>query len=376
MATYSSEAKLDKKVKSVRIDSDKIQEFIGLIRSANIVHQSFRVILEGHFLFLVSQWDSFIGSLLRFMYDSKSDMIANSEKTITLSDLRSLKSLDEAQKFIVEAEIESVLRESHSYQIEHLEKKIGVSLQDDKRIWGAFIELTQRRHLIAHSGGRVSTQYIDVCKKNGVDISDDLKPGGKLFVDKEYLLKACDDVIEFGVKIGQVIWRKLESDVKIADLNYHLISYGLLEAGQFGLAIRLLEFFLSKPVKHGEERTKLMAIINLAQAHKWAGDENRCREILEGKDWSATSDDFLLAVAVLRDEFEKAAKIMKDIGSRGLIDQKSYDAWPLFNRFRATKSYTRVYKELFGEKTEVTELGTGSDFTKMSSEERPMVGST
>ena len=65
-----------------------------------------------------------------------------------------------------------------------------------------------------------------------------------------------------------------------------------------------------KAVKHANEEIRRYLVLNRAQAYKWLQDQKHCIEILDEEDWSACSEKLKIAVAVLRDDFEAATKLM------------------------------------------------------------------
>ena len=79
------------------------------------------------------------------------------------------------------------------------------------------------------------------------------------------------------------------------------------------------------------------------------------KEILDKKDWSASSDDFKLAYAVLTDDFEKAYEIMIKIGDNGEVDKSDYKQWPLFNKIRKEVKFKETYQTIFKEEYTVME---------------------
>lgn len=300
-------------------------------------------------LALVSQFDAFLGRLLRVLFLLRPELITSSERTLTLSQLLELGTIESATEYLLEKEIESVLRKSHVEQFSWMENKFSMKLRIGLDSWPVFVELTERRNLFAHANGIVSDQYIAVCKSNGVDLPDDCSRGKELVVTPEYFQCAYACVYEIGVKLSQVLWRKLKPDqLEEADDNLTEVTFDLLVAGKFKLACRLLDFACTTLKKHGSEQSRLMMTINRAQAYKWAGDSKKCRSILDEEDWSACGPQFHLAVAVLEDAHEKAAELMRSIGPNGVMKETQYQDWPLFREFRKTDAFALAYKEVFG----------------------------
>ena len=100
--------------------------------------------------------------------------------------------------------------------------------------------------------------------------------------------------------------------------------------------------------------------MNKAQAYKWAGDDAKAKQIIAAEDWSSSADMFGLAIAVIHNDFDKAAKIMKRIGPEGDPTESSYLNSTLFREFRKTSQFKAAYHHVF-KKSSVTveeELGT------------------
>lgn len=178
--------------------------------------------------------------------------------------------------------------------------------------------------------------------------------GTTLDARREYLINAYKCLFEIGVKLSQVLWRKLKPD-EIADADNALISitFELLVLEKFDLASRLLEFSTKLP-RHSTEVEKRVFLINLAQSYKFTDRKEKCLSTLSTIDWSACSDNFAVCVAVLKDDFDEAAKLMKKIGTDGLIKRHEYIDWPIFRDFRKSTEFSTVYREIFG--VEPTEL--------------------
>ncbi len=70
---------------------------------------------------------------------------------------------------------------------------------------------------------------------------------------------------------------------------------------------------------------------------------------LDSFDWSGSGDDFKLAEAVLREQFDLAKEIMTRIGPKNpFLTEGAYNEWPLFREFRDTEQFCVGYEEVFG----------------------------
>lgn len=89
-------------------------------------------------------------------------------------------------------------------------------------------------------------------------------------------------------------------------------------------------------------------LINLAQSYKFLDKNDQCLSTLSTIDWSACSDNFALCVAVLKDDFEEAARVMKRVGPEGAVKRHEYIDWPVFKEFRKSAEFASTYTEVFG----------------------------
>ena len=310
---------------------------------------------------MISQFDAFLGRLIKAIYYAKPEMLNASEKQLTFANLVQFGSVEAAREFLLEKEIESVLRESHAEHFEWLEKKLDIPLRKGLDIWATFIEMTERRNLFVHTNGIVSSQYITVCKKHHVEIKEDLVVVKKLHASEEYLQEAYEVLFELATKLTHVVWRKLiPSERSIADDKLNEVCYELLKEENYSIAKKVLSFAMELP-KHSSQQDKLIFTINSAIAYKWGGEPEKAKKIISETDWSACNSDFQLATAVLLDKFDDAAKIMRRIGNAGEDSKFYYKDWPVFRDFRHSPQFLETYREVFGEALETVKVSSSSE---------------
>lgn len=299
---------------------------------------------------LVSQYDAFIGRLLRAIFLAKPDLLNASEKTLSFSQVASFPSIQSIRDHVIEKEIEAVLRTSHSDQIKWMENRFGLPLTKGLAIWPQFIELTERRNLFVHTDGIVSSQYLSVCKQNGVALDAETKEGTRLGVPQKYFGQAYCCVFELGVKLGHVLWRKLLPEQReVADGNLVSATYELIDRDDNDLALALLDLACGTIKTHSSEWFQLAFTINRAQAYKWSGNKQECGNILATVDWSAKGDEFKLGDAALREDWGAAVEIVRRIGISGPITKLNYRDWPLFRELRTQPDFLHAYQEIFAE---------------------------
>ena len=299
---------------------------------------------------LVASYETFFGNLIRVILLARPEIISSSDRNLSFRDLVEVGSIESARERIIEREIDEVMRSSLSDQHGWIEQKLVLKIKDGNVLWPGLVEMLERRNLITHTDGVVSSQYLQAAKKFGFEAAD-VKLGDRLDVQGAYLREKIDLVLEFGIKLIQVVWRKilpLQLDSAVGDLNH--VAYELIVDRRFKLAANLLKFGLDEMKKHGTEAARKQMVVNYANAVKMGGDKEAAVKILDKEDWTATNDKYRICVHSVRDEVSDAVKLMKSVADAGLIDASEFRQWPVFETMRAESSFAAEFEKVFGEK--------------------------
>ena len=300
---------------------------------------------------LVSQYDAFVADLLKVLFQKRPERIFTSDRQVTFSEISELDSIEDIRNSIIEKEVEKIIRESHTKQFDSMEKLFGIELRKGLDIWSDFIEITERRNLLAHTNGVVSKQYVSICKNHGVAAGKIQEIGEKLSFTEEYFINAFNVFYEMSLKLAHVLWRKLlPQDIKLSDNHYNSKCYNLIVARNYDIAIKLLDFICDEVKTHSNENILLFMKFNRCNAHRLAKRQDRCRELLDEIDTSALGIEFKLPEAVLRNRFDQAGILMRQIGdTHDVIGKHSYSEWPIFEGFRESNQFLEAYGEIFNE---------------------------
>ncbi len=317
---------------------------------------AFDLLPKNFLVSFVSQYDSFLGDLNKELLVSKPELFNNSDRELKFKDLIEFNTIDDAREFLLEKEIETLLRKSHTEQFDWMINKFNLPLRKNLLIWKDFIEITERRNLFVHNNGTVSNQYIKVCNEHKVDISN-IKVGDILTVSSVYLKNAYAVFYEIGFKLVQVLWRKLlPADLESADTSLINIAYELLIHKKYTLSITLLDFACDTLKNHNSDVNRRIMLVNRALSYKLAGNNEKCISILNKEDWSATGLNFQLAIAILQDKDKEVYQLMKNIGKDSQdFPSYVYGEWPLFEKYREKEDFKNIYKEIFNKELELIE---------------------
>lgn len=309
---------------------------------------------------IVSLYDAYFSKVLRNIFKIKPEILNSCSRQITFSELQSFGSIEAARDYIVEQEINSIMRDSHSAQIEWLESRLNVTLTNFPS-WKNFIEITERRNLLVHADGVVSRQYLKVCERAGCKIENDISIGEKLYVSPSYYDDACAYITEVAVKLTQVAWRKLiPSELEAAENSFINVAYDLLVQKEYKLTELILSISREAAFKKFNSESAYMMQINHAIALKGQEKNEACAALVESIDFSALADKFKLAQAVLLEQYDEATNIMKRLGANSDVGQNQYKYWPLFRWFRKTDKFKAAYEEIFNVPFAITETAVGA----------------
>lgn len=312
---------------------------------------------------IVSIYDAFLGNLIRTMFEIKPDMLNIEDSKFSITDIIEAGDVENLKRKVIEKQVENILRENHVYHFEWLEKKLGIPLRKDLPSFIDFVEITERRNLFVHANGVVSQQYIQKCTEQNVKGIDNIVIGSKLGASISYIYHCYNIFLEIGLKLGQVIWRKLvgKESYEAADDNLIDVSYDLLKEKRYELARVITEFGTHGPIKHEQKSSELVLIVNNALSFYLNGDKEKGKKVLGHSDWSAYNLKFQLARAIILEDYEEAVKLMKKSGKDGEIKKYEY-CWPLFSVFVETTIFKDTFREIFNcefEKAENIEINLG-----------------
>lgn len=301
---------------------------------------------------LVTDFEQLTGGLIKTVLTLRPEIWQSCEESkLAYSEAVAYPSIEALKESLLNRTVEAVLRNGGPSQFRWLESKLGVTLTKDLEEWIPYVELTERRNLLMHSDGCVTDQYIRACQAVGLTWTSKPSIGEQLSMGPDYFLEACTLVLTLGVKLTHVLWRKISpQETELADSNLANIIFDSVKTEKYDAAERLGVFALDTLKKHPDEKVLRMILVNTAQAYKWDGKPEKCRSLLDSRDWRASSDDFKLAVAVLRDDYATVVRLMRQLGkSSEMVTEEAYKTWPLFREERKRDDFLAAYAEVFGQ---------------------------
>jgi hypothetical protein len=262
----------------------------------------------------------------------------------------------------IERSVEHLLHDTRAGQMFTIKKRYNIPDEHviDEQLKSDFFELMERRNLLAHTGGRVSQAYVRACKSSRM--FSNVKVGDIITVDHDYLSAACDTIIKVAVIAATKAWRAcMAGEAAKADNCLAFITYSFLTFEEWRLAQELLRF--ATKLKPSSEQRLLVFTINYAQTFKWLDQEDECLRVLAQQQWEAKDDAFQLSYAVLIDDFDQAADLMRQMrDSPRKVQRSAFEHWPIYRQFRLTEQYAAAYREMWGSDPPPAERESATNF--------------
>ncbi len=109
----------------------------------------------------------------------------------------------------------------------------------------------------------------------------------------------------------------------------------------------MLRFGLHDMKKHGPDKVRKQIVVNYANAEKLAGRMDSAEEILSRDDWSASTNDYVICVAAVRDDIDSVIKLMKSAVEAELLEISAFRSWPVFKNVSSNPKFIEVFEKEF-----------------------------
>lgn len=342
-----SSAKGEKKEK-IKLTISDAKTILGDLQKLEKATTLFK---QNAIVMLVSRFDEYLAKTLSAIYLKDPEKLRSKDKTLSYSEILELDSTQSLLENIITKEIDKFLRESHKQQLSTIDKTHKLGLLENCACWKNFIEITERRNLFVHSGGKVSKQYLQVCGTEEIKIMPSVKNGTQLEVTSEYFEDAINCFYEISIRLTQAILRRLFPDnlsATEADRALNDIGFKLLQDENWKLANIVFDFALNIPKKlrSSDEHYK-MFLINKCIALYWLNQKDAVKQSLDKEDWSSADMKFKIAKAVLHDDFSKAEKMLAMYKKDNPFTEEGFRTWPIFKKFRETNEFKRAFKKIY-----------------------------
>lgn len=297
------------------------------------------LLYKSSFVMLVSYFEFLVSDLIHYFYQAYPESLSGKERSITLKELKLCDDLSEAVNYVVDKEVDSVLRDTLDKKQKYFGKPLGIYIKENIIDWNKLNEVVERRNIIVHNDGKINRRYLKNTDSSVVpEKKKDLKEGKKITVSPNYFASAFHEVLIAGVILIQCCWRKWRKD-DIDSVDSALIKdiYDMLSKEKWTVAERLGLF--SQQCEVCNQSNRLYLDINYCQSLKWQNKKDALQKELKKFDMSILSPKYVLALCALKSD---RVNFYKNVEKAVIVDdmeKENFMEWPLFRELRKDPTY-------------------------------------
>lgn len=333
-STENSES--TKKEFRIKIKAAEVPEFGEHLNSKKKVDNHIQLLYKNSFISLLSTTEWFFSQILHFNYNKFPNSAGIDKKTLTLSDLKSFGSVEDAEKYLIDTKIEEILRGNLDSWFAMLKSDLHLGLSYIDPIKEELIEIYQRRNLIVHNGGTVNSIYLS---KVHEDFRKGIKLNDHLFIDKSYLDNATNLLQKSFILIAAELWKKLDKTDKTRGGILSDIVYENLLKSRWSICEGLTQFMINDA--NLEPTDKVIAQLNYWLCKKECEQIEEIKSELDKANFSDKKEIFQLALVALKDDVESFFKILPSAIDSKQLDIESLEEFPIFRTIRETPEYEK-----------------------------------
>jgi hypothetical protein len=329
----------NKKTVNIKLEGSGKEIFYSSLEKFAKRYNQKGLLYQNALISLVSAVEWFLSQLLHQYFEMHPEAAGIRDRSLTLSELQSIGTIDEAKSYLIDLRIEEVLRGSFSDWVNFLKTQLKLSmgyLSDDENY---LIEICQRRNLLVHNGGIVNKIYL---AKVSDSMRQKLEIGKPISVSQEYLDESITRFERFFFLACLELWKKLlphdgERARILNDLTYKNLCNERWKIAES------LSYFLMQD-KQLPEIDRLVGQINYWQSLKWQNIFEGIRKDVETADFSAKDERFLLAKAALLDDEKLFFELLPVALKTDKLNENDLRSWPLFQKIRKGDAFKRLYE--------------------------------
>lgn len=330
----------EKKAFSIKLKTTDNANLREHLDNVNKTKSHIELLYRNSLISLLSSVEWFFSQILHFYYDKHPESAGIQKKTMTLSDLKSFGSIEDAEKYLIDVKIEEILRGSFDTWITLLKSELSLGLGYIEPIKEELTEFYQRRNLFVHNGGVVNSIYVSKVKeefRKGIKINDQLS------VDKEYLDNAICKLQKAFILIASELWKNLDrADKSRGDILTDIVYENLLNS-RWDICEGLTYFIIND--SQLDITDKVVAQLNFWLCKKRTNQFDSIKKDIEKADYSDKKEIFQLALFSLRDETELFFETLPAALDSKQINIKRLEEFPIFQEIRETDQYKKFKEE-------------------------------
>lgn len=313
--------------------NSKIKKDIGIYNKRKYHN---KLLLRTSLISLISTIEWMFSQIIHYYYDKYPEAAGILNQNLTLSQLKTFNNFKDAEKYLIDLKIESILRGNFESWIKILKEEFKLGLGYLDKNYDDIIEIFQRRNLYVHNGGIVNSIYISKVNKQK---NTEIKVGDMLEIDKEYLEKSIDLLQLLFTLIAAELWKKMEPDDEkrgdiLTDIIYDNLLFAKWEISEG------LSFFVIKDTKQNST-SRTISQLNYWLCKKRTNKYNEIKNEIENVDFSDKKELYQLALYALREMKKEFFELLPSILDSDQLNVEQLEEFPIFSDMRNIPEYQR-----------------------------------
>jgi hypothetical protein len=322
------------KTLSIKFRAADAPELINHVDSIRKVSDHIELLYKNSFISLLSTVEWFFSQILHFNYDKFPESAGIQKKTMTLSDLKTFGTIEDAEKFLIDTKIEEILRGNLDSWFSILKSDLNLSLAYIEPIKDELIEIYQRRNLFVHNGGIVNSIYISKVTEK---YRENVLLNDRLVIDKIYLDNAICKLQKAFLLIASELWKNLDkSDKSRGDVLTDIVYENLVKE-RWDICEGLTYFIIKD--SELEVTDKLVAQLNYWLCKKELNQYDSIKKEIGKTDYSDKKEIFQLALFAIKDDINSFMETLPTALDSKQLNIKRLEEFPIFKTIRQTEQY-------------------------------------
>jgi hypothetical protein len=276
---------------------------------------------------LIAAFEMLVVQLVTHYYRLFTGALDATHKEFSLSDLRSLASIEDAEQEAIARRVDTLMAKG-IIDWQAWFKANDIDLTKLATNWDRVVEIFHRRHVIVHAGGRVTRRYLSA-------VAEAAQPPplhAQLLVSESYLREAIDDFVVLGTTLTVAMWHDFAGDdVTGAVMRLYARAQRMARHDAWA-SVRTLCNVAQKLPMQDTRRLGFNALDWLAR--KKLDGQAAINDEVETWDVSALSEEFAITKLCLLGRVDEAAKLVPRVLKAGKLSGHQLREQPLFGELR------------------------------------------
>lgn len=312
-------------------DTSQIDEaFEKLSKTA---HQK-ELLFKNALISLLSSVEWFFSQILHYHYDKFPDSAGIKKKTLTLEELKSFNNLKDAENYLIDEKIESILRSSFKDWLDLLRSELSLKITYLADFEDELIEIYQRRNILVHNGSTVNSIYLS---KVNEKYKEGIRIGDEITVSEEYLDRSISLLHTTFTLVACELWKKLEPGEEERCKVTMELGYEYLKKGMWDIS-EISSVFLCGDKKM-PIASRTAAQLNFWLSKKRSGRFEDVKKEVGDADFSDKAKVFQVALHALRDETRDFFLLLPQVIKTEELQPHELMEFPIFSSMREKEEY-------------------------------------